>query len=924
MSRLTSEIKTALLTELCYGNPYGTDNCRRYLPYVNNIFSRSKTLLIGDSLLTDEQLEDLYDIVSSMYSHCVNKPSDYSVAVTVLAIVNICRDYDSQGGGDFYGFIQKKLFGNSPHATDMLSNLKIYEVMKHCFGRVTKHVLFGTKSRTSYYSTILLHAFAPKSSFFALSDALWFIYIERFEDRYSEDDYRDIADAFKAFFSMSKDENAGINVGSQSYAIRSGLRYCALQDQELFIGILKRAFGLFSLYYDNGGEDDARDSSYFVRIFEEWYQNKQQTISNSKTKIPNKREPTVRDYRTAKIRYAFDMDKQVPYLIFPQMRLSGFTGERPVLIVKAGDEELETRVLELGGNEFLRVIRSFRIELSKYSLQNLELSIIVKRGDETIYDSGNEFKRNLLLFNGEKEIVGSRIVKGYYTVFFLGNGDDTFNTCRELSENTYSVQFEIGDDFEIEGKMYHIFDSEELSKSLNTVSIIGRRVKGTKYIDSDGNYPVYSSIKEISFGNYEQHSGIRVEVDGKNYSLSNFSISECVPNDHSIVRVWNADNFEIKDTFALIKDFSYNFDNKYYYTESESAVLHYSIGGIEAGVDFSIGDEFITIKYWDGLIEISVPRISWTITGAVEQPKFTTSVKPLWYEDIRQNAILRINAPSSYVVEGYNLGGSLKRNDADGGFLLGQAIWGNENKQTTGGDIVWITINEEKHKICEVAFYPQIVQKPQITYDSSQQSLNIDFSAGYAGPTDAKFAFEFDNGDVAAFENVGTSATIDLLLEQDTYIFRLYWLKSHSSFVTGMPQRVLVYKGSFLNGTPEELRFSHKTLSIAEYVDFDNAAHAIAINYYAKNLRYSGRVEGFDQYTCEILRDTWNGLVTISKGYLEVIKNNECLLYFYDKDDGALSEFIFRKDNGFIYKQQGNVPSSQFISCNYLKYKEVG
>jgi len=126
----------------------------------------------------------------------------------------------------------------------------VYKAMQYCFKYTTQHRLFQTESKRLYYSTVLCHALAPKSSFFALLDALWHIHSRRVDDTYSEEDYADIADAFKAFFSRSNDENAGISVGSLSYAIRTGLRYCALQDRKLFIDILKRAFGLLSLYYD--------------------------------------------------------------------------------------------------------------------------------------------------------------------------------------------------------------------------------------------------------------------------------------------------------------------------------------------------------------------------------------------------------------------------------------------------------------------------------------------------------------------------------------------------------------------------------------------------------------------------------------------------------------------------------------------------
>ncbi|MCL1886414.1 MAG: hypothetical protein FWG01_00530, partial [Betaproteobacteria bacterium] len=191
---LTSEQKTAIINELCYGDLYGGENCRKHFSYIGRIIDRDKTLAVGDFILSDEQLSDLYDIVSGIYSTGTGRHTTLTVALTTLAIVNICRDYDLQGEDNLYVFIQKKLFGNSPWATKWLPRTKICEAMDRFFGRVSKHVLFGTLSRRSYYSTILFHSFAPKSSFFAFLDVLWFIHNGREDDAYFEEDYSGIAD----------------------------------------------------------------------------------------------------------------------------------------------------------------------------------------------------------------------------------------------------------------------------------------------------------------------------------------------------------------------------------------------------------------------------------------------------------------------------------------------------------------------------------------------------------------------------------------------------------------------------------------------------------------------------------------------------------------------------------------------------------
>ena len=925
MPKLTSELKTALLNELCYGKRYGTENCQRFFSYLESIINRDKTLLIGDYILSGEQLDDLYEIVSSMYSTGIKRHSNYSCAITVLAIVNICRDFDLQSDENrVYEFIQKKLFGNSPYAAAWLSHLEIYNVMKLCFDHITKHILFGSDSRKSYRSTILCQALAPKSSFFALLDALWFIHNERVDDTYFEEDYSDIADAFHAFFSLSQDENEGISVGSQSYAIRSGIRNCAIQDRELFIGILKRAFGLLSLYYDNGGEDNEnRNRSYFVQLFEEWYQLKQATIATNKRGPQIKREPTVRDYRTAKIKYVYDSYKQSPYLVFPQRRLTGYSEDRPVLTVRCGDEVVETRNLELGGSEFMRVIRPFSIELTKYALNNLEISVSVTRGKEVLYESGSEFKRNILIFSGSKEITGQHIEKGYYTTYFLGDGDDVFCNCRELCENIYSVQFEVGDDFDVYGVKYHIVDRKATEERTDRVTVIGRKEKGVSFALTDDELPVYSHIEEINFTQNELRGNFRIELNGKNYAPDHISTSEFSEEENCFIRIWDTSNYETAFKCLLINGFRFSFDQKYYYDKFNRAQLIFSNSDGGKEVTFHFPDESVRIPYLDGALEFIVPAISWTISGADGHQRFSPAVKPVWYAEIKQNAILRINAPSNVTVEVYNMERAILHGDEPNTFMLGQSIFGNENKQTTSIDEIYARLNGNPYSLCRVAYYPQINQKPQIKYDAKRGIVDIDYSSGYVGPSDAIFAFELDNGNCIAFESFECPATYHTHLNKDTYAFRMYWLKSNTSYgFGGLPKKVMVYESEFSNGTPEETKFARKTLRISEYVDFDNLSHKLGTEYYATNIQYFRREDGFDQYACDIFRDTWKGRVPLYKGYIEIIKNKECLLYFFDKEYETLNEFIFKKDNGFIFKEQKNIPTSEFISCNYLKYEE--
>ena len=799
--------------------------------------------------------------------------------------------------------------------------------MQYCFKYTTQHRLFQTESKRLYYSTVLCHALAPKSSFFALLDALWHIHSRRVDDTYSEEDYADIADAFKAFFSRSNDENAGISVGSLSYAIRTGLRYCALQDRKLFIDILKRAFGLLSLYYDNGGEDDEnRDKSYFVQLFEEWYHDNQSTLSNEKKRTVSKREPSVRDYKTAKIKYAFNTNNNSPFLAFPQKRLFGYSEDRPIVIVKCGEQVVEKRFLELCGDEFLRSIRPFNIDLTKYTLQNLDISLKIILGEEVLYDSQNEFERALLIFSGEKEIVGNRIEKGYYTCYYLGDGDDIFSTCREIAKHTYRVKLEVGDDFEINGKTYHIIDGTLTDKNEISNPFIGHMEKGVKYILGDEEISVYSALSEINLGNHDSHN-LRFEINGKNYASDHFSISDCTKDDHCFIRIWDSANFETQYKCIFIKGFQFSFDQKYYYDKHDYPVLEYVINEKKEEKSFRISDERIETPYLEGMLEFYVPSISWIIPEVHEKTQFTPNTKPIWHEKIKQNSILKISAPSNVNIEAYNSDGALKPGSEIGTFLIGQAIWGNENKQTTGLDEIYSNINGERINHCKVAYYPQITQKPQIKYNRDSKTITVDYSTGYIGLENAQFCFEFDNGNVLSFKSSNCPASYELPLEKDSYKFRMYWLKQSNSFgFGGSPKKVMIYESDFSNGKPEEIKFAKKTLKISEYVDFNNVLSKLGIEYYLSKIRYHGRSDGFDQYSCEISRNTRNGPHTLfngDEGYIEIIKNGECLLYYYDEDYENLSEFIFRKADGFIYKEQGDTPTSRFASYNYLKYEEV-
>jgi hypothetical protein len=408
-------------------------------------------------------------------------------------------------------------------------------------------------------------------------------------------------------------------------------------------------------------------------------------------------------------------------------------------------------------------------------------------------------------------------------------------------------------------------------------------------------------------------------VNKKTFSFDNFSVTDILAEKYSMIQIYNTRSSLIQFECLLIQGFKYYFNKKYYFGKRLSNLLKYTIDSIENEVSFNTSDEYVDVPLLDGILEFIIPSISWSIKGITSKKLFATREKPFWYEEFKQDTLLKITTPIKGKIEAYCSARPLVEGSLPGTFFLGQTIWGNDKKYAK--DEIKIILNGNEFKICDIIYRPLITQKPQIIYNADQENIHIDFSVGYIGPDAITCSCEFDNGNCLSIECRENVVDYHTHLDKDIYKFRMFWMKSSAMFGISNTSKILIYESSFSYGAPEEIRFTRKTLKIGNYADYDNIIHQLGTDYFIKNIKYYKNADGFEQYSCDICRNTYTGLQRLFKGFIEIIRNQECLLYFFDKDEEELSEFIFCKEKGFIYKEQ-TAPSSLYITVNYLTYKE--
>ena len=386
---------------------------------VDNAFRDKKSPLLGNTLdFTKDDISKICDeairIFVNRKSHNKFYPSDCKVFI--LAFVFLTREWGSEKDDEtsWFDYITGRLKVNQKEVLrgffyDRFNDLKNY--------------FLTLNSTHKYYSTICCHALAPKSSILALIDICWDIYVQYLDKNYSSENKElldQLVEAFKKRFTKS-DENKDVNIGSQSYQIRIGIRDLTFEHPEVMASLLDEILSQIDSFFHDEKVSDEIKKDYLTSLVIEWSDKKRDEFARLRKASSSRRDvlPAAKDCSSIKPRYVYDSDSKSVYLVIPKFNVDESDPEPEITISNKGIV-VRTDSLPIYGIALIRGTREKKYRLEELTgecdVQPLNVSIFI--GGQERFNSRESLYRDFILFdtNG-KEVTDSSVAPSEYLLY---------------------------------------------------------------------------------------------------------------------------------------------------------------------------------------------------------------------------------------------------------------------------------------------------------------------------------------------------------------------------------------------------------------------------------------------------------------------------------------------------------------------------
>lgn len=701
--------------------------------------------LFSNIQFTDSELGEIVDKATFyiLYRDKNNITNSDSIYVA-LAIVNLSKNYSGEDSR-FWEYIFKSLL----LPQKQIYQNYIYAAIEHLYVDYLKRDLFTTQTgRTSYYSTILAHALAPKDTLMSLFKLLYNIYVESLMEVYIKNDIvtKLITERLKNILEHNETTAKDIlKIDSLQYVIRSSIRYLITYEPHVFIRVIDNVFS----YFD--GQDINMEFGYLNLLLEEWSR-REKIDRREKVQKKQRIREQFSSFDKLKPRYQIVNDNLT--LVVPNIHLekdysSSFRCEYSYCGI---DRRVD---LYTFGNSLVKNIRSFSIDvLIKYIKEDsvVGLNIKIFHGSSILYDSEEFLYFTSILLKDNIQVKGYVIKPGFYSIFTtLVNEADSSNELTYKFRNTYTLSISddtyirLGDDLWSTGS-----ESEKQDIIIRT-----NRVPNFYFIDDKDNdievIQGFKSLKIVS-RDLEKLNSVRVLINNEFIDLA-------LINSHNIIELTEfpdvfvsyglkkiafinlqtQERLSVRNYF-VIPDCKIEYSQPIFYEGKNQVKINgiiYKISGIEP----------LYLSIEDNNFRLELPFLSWSWRELSNQISKYKDI--IWIGDISTASPLIINVPPQYfdstVMSIENI--SILR-DKSGSFALGEAL--NTNQFPRLNQTYYRVVAKADHlnlifPLFDIYYKELFLGSPYIYKDGSL--LSWDVTDSYVGSKDSKFKVDLISND---------------------------------------------------------------------------------------------------------------------------------------------------------------------------------
>ena len=798
-------------------------------------YTYSRYPLIGSRIISQKNLDTINRNSRLLIQRSLNSAYHLSLQEEMqiaLAVINYAKTWDTGDESGFWKYITTQ-FGFRDDSGTLRTLLAA--CVKNSLSKNNRWFITNS-SGNQFKSSILVHAFSTKRSWLYFCDFLYDFYCNNLNWEYIEGDPM-IASMIIALRNRmsNSDEDEDLEISSKVYYFREGIIKLILNRPRYARIIASTIIKRIDALINNTALDP---SCYEEQLCDEWMEKKLQRITEARKRSRREEKRTVAtEYTRIKPIYQLINENDIQ-IIFPDVRLARSDFSSLELFIYNSDRLIEHRSLEYYGNELGKTMIGFSVSLEAYlrrsGSKEFNPRIIIKCGNEEVFNSEQVLFRNCLAFKEKTEIdLASCIVGGYS--FFIPQGTTIeFSNVdiAPISENVYLKGYyaSLMEDFiiSLNGEVVAIDNhSEEYSIR---VSIPGRE-KSAEYTFNGVRYSVIKGNETLRIISSSQEAEKRYKllINSEEVQFQTFpsdeiqggriykiKLEQLGSNEISIRLIDLSHNrLVVRRDYRIIQKLSVHFDKPFYYSEKDynDAQLKIFTGeGALKTYRFHQGDTNICVPYDAGELDISIPILK--IMDDENNKWGGTNL--YWIDNIPQQRLLYVSAPSDIGIE-ILLDDKPVGSDRANVYALGNAVYGytnTEEKDLLDVDIkvTWKNKIPKKYRIGRIATKEQFVKQPVLKFEKS--TLLWDLGHGFIGDNARLLNLTICEG--TEFENryeIHQDKEIiadNIMLPVGEYH---YSIKKQTGNIFAR-KSVTLATGSFFVGDVNELRFLNSIIEI--------------------------------------------------------------------------------------------------------------
>lgn len=636
--------------------------------------------ILGNIILSEEQRTKIHTMAEDTLSVALKRTylkdygiSDFYCDILMLETVLLLRNWSDRDIGDdvsdddmnFWEYICNQYalsydesFGNS-HA---------YRIFRQVIKRsLQRHNRLFVKVGQKYYTTMLIHALAPKIKFYDLLEQIFAFYAKTLNYQYINNDpaFQAFSQAMKSRFESEHsrvDDDVYIKSLQSSSAIRALFLYCP-EYMGSFVENIVRSIDVLL------ATGKIRESSYIDTLLLGWYKNRsraERSLAKRKRSIAGL-ERVVTEFSYIRPSYRCDAEKLS--LVIPSIRLGKASENPPYITIyrNSDDSNPYYRNLKFYGDYFCITSLKITIPIDKLLFDNperIELRVIISHSNKDIYDSGTKLYRDAIVFGDDGGEVSKRPDKEYVNIFVAGSGhvegeDTLLDYAISRCGNGYLYRALIGDQthFIINGT--DLFPVEQVISGL-TLNMSIAPVSYCKYLIDQKECAIFTkqTTLRISFADKTFEKKYRLMIDDRLYSLAEYitgDVGYCsivLPKEYGVHEVRIIENATQLRVYAfnyiVFEKFSLHFNGFYYFANyiSNGFVEISNIDGVNCHeYEIASTSNKMFLPYKDGDLAIDIPILYWHLNGDAIPFDMEQAV---WYEDIPMSALLELDVPRGF------------------------------------------------------------------------------------------------------------------------------------------------------------------------------------------------------------------------------------------------------------------------------------